>query len=359
MSRRLKTAVLVLLLALFGTSPAHAAYDPVGSGGIKLTLDKRFARFLAQDGVEVSAGAPARSSGRVMTLPLAGGKLDPTADKGELAAGGTLFFKSARRSLPLRDLVVKANRSPLIAKVGGGQLKLATSPELGAERVGFGLELTAKKLALTAKLATRLNKKLRPAEPFRAGQLLGTLTSVAQPLTVTLLASGSAALTFAPTLLAKLDSLHVSVNPIFPAEHLGTLFNFPIAVGGAISPDGSLGTLVSAGDLEFLQLGGGQVFWHQQWLDLAARSDSAEVNIQPSPPFAGKLDRIPIAALALSGPPLVNAGKRLITVTGASLIMDAATAATFNEVFAKPQGKDGVFVGGEAMGSLSFTAQGQ
>jgi hypothetical protein len=36
----------------------------------------------------------------------------------------------------------------------------------------------------------------------------------------------------------------------------------------------------------------------------------------------------------------------------------AATAASFNEAFAKVQGKDNVFVAGEALGSISFTAQG-
>ena len=44
---------------------------------------------------------------------------------------------------------------------------------------------------------------------------------------------------------------------------------------------------------------------------------------------------------------------------GASLALDAATTQTFNEVFAKPQGKDGVFGAGEALGSVSFVAQGQ
>jgi hypothetical protein len=37
----------------------------------------------------------------------------------------------------------------------------------------------------------------------------------------------------------------------------------------------------------------------------------------------------------------------------------AVIAANFNEVFARPQGRDGVFVAGEALGSISFTAQGR
>lgn len=352
--------MLLTVVALFASpSFAQATYDPLGSGTVKLTLDQGFSRFLAQNQVQLSAGAPARRQGRTLALPALGGKIDPPSKKAEVKAMGSLIFESTRRRLPLRNLTVKANHSPLIAKVGGGQLKLATSPALDSRRSGFGVELTAKKLALSAKLATRLNKKLRPAEPFQAGQQLGTLTTQAQPLTATLLPSGSVALAFAPAFLAKLDSLHVSINPVFPAEHPGPSFSFPIIVGGAISPDASTGTLRTGGDLEFLQLGAGQVFWHEQWLDLGAHSDSAEVSIQPSPPYAGKIGRTPIAPLTLAGPAVANTAKRTIAVEGASLTLDPFIAATFNDAFAKPQGKAGVFVAGEAVGTMSFTAQGQ
>lgn len=45
---------------LLSTAQAHAAYDPLGTGTVKLTLDKDFARFLAQNQVTISAGAPAK-----------------------------------------------------------------------------------------------------------------------------------------------------------------------------------------------------------------------------------------------------------------------------------------------------------
>jgi hypothetical protein len=41
------------------------------------------------------------------------------------------------------------------------------------------------------------------------------------------------------------------------------------------------------------------------------------------------------------------------------LLLSATTAARFNEIFAKPQGRDGVFAAGEPLGLLSFSAQGQ
>jgi hypothetical protein len=347
---------LLAMSALAATAPlAHAAYDPLGSGTIELSLDKRFAKFLAADDIALNASSPAKRQGQSLSLPIATGKADPTTGKGEAEAAGALSFKSARKQVPLRKLTVKANRSPLIAKVGGSQLKLATSSAIDSKRLGFGTQFTAKQLKLTAKAATRLNKKLRPAVPFSQGQPLGTLVSKAQPLTVTLLQSGKASLDFDPAFGAKLDALHVSLNPIFPAEHVGASFSFPIVVGGAISPDASLGTLRSGGDVEFLQLGGGQVFWHEQWLDLAAHSDSAEADVEPSPPYAGKQGRVGVLDLG-AGTIASDPNARTIALAGAPLTLQAGTAAAFNQAFA--EGKE-VFRAGEGVGVLGFAAVGQ
>jgi hypothetical protein len=51
--------------------------------------------------------------------------------------------------------------------------------------------------------------------------------------------------------------------------------------------------------------------------------------------------------------------RRTISLTGAPLTLSAATAATLNEVFARPRGMDGIFVAGELLGHLTFAAQGQ
>jgi hypothetical protein len=67
---------------------------------------------------------------------------------------------------------------------------------------------------------------------------------------------------------------------------------------------------------------------------------------------------VSVAALTLPGPALADAKARTVSVAGATLALDPGTAAAFNEVFAKPQGKSSVFAAGEALGSVSFTAQG-
>lgn len=335
---------------------AAASYDPLASGTTALTLDKAFAAYLKANGLSLSATAPAKRRGAKLTLPVAGGEMDPSTGKGTIDHGGALVFAGKRGKVLLRAIVVKAKRAPLYAKVGGGQLKVATATKAITARDGFGTKFTATKLALTEKVATRLNKKLRPEIPFEAGQSIGALVAKSQPASVAVLPTDRAYLTPTPQILAKFEQLHVSLNPIAPAElSSGPLFSFPIGEEGQIAPDGSSGTLHIGGALEFLQLGAGQVFWAEQWLDLGAKSDSAEVNLQPSPPFGGKQGRVAVLDLG-AGAVSSDPRARTVAVTGAPLALSASTAAAFNQAFA--QGK-AVFAAGEQFGSVSFVAQGQ
>jgi hypothetical protein len=325
---------------------------------VTLNLSRTFAAYLSANGVTLSAAAPAVRKGAKFTLPATGGEFDPTTGKGAIEAAGALVFASQRKKVPLRSIVVKANRAPLTAKVGGGQLKVATAASVAVKREGFGERLTAEQLRLSAKAATRLNKKLRPEMPFAANQAIGTLQSKTQPTTVTVLAQNRATLTPTADFLAKLKSLFVSLNPIAPAElGPGPVLSLPIISGSQIAPDGSQGTLRTGGELELLQLGGGQVFWHEQWLEPAASADSAEADLQPSPPYAGKQARAPVLSLSLAGAQISSdPGARTVTITGAPLTLEASSAAAMNQLFA--QGKM-VFNAGEAFGTVSATAQGQ
>jgi hypothetical protein len=353
MRRALIPIVVLALLCL--TSSAHATYDPIGSGKTKLTLDRGFLSFLERNGITLSAKAGAKRKGSSFTLPVIAGNLDTTIGKGEIDQEGTLVFQSARKKVPLRNLVVKTKSTPLIAKVGGSQLKIATSAKLSSKREGFGTFFSAKALKLTAKVATRLNKKLRPRLPFAQGQPLGTLTTKAQPRLTTILPQGKATLVLDAAFVTKMDKHFVSINPIFPAEHVGPTFTFPIIGGSQLAPDGSAGELRSGGSFEFLQLGAGQVFQHELWLDMATRIDSAEVDVEPTPAFPGKLGRI--GAYELTGASLSSdPASRRISLSGGALTLTAQSAQTFNEAFAEGKGD---FSAGESVGTLSFVAQGQ
>jgi hypothetical protein len=350
-----RAATFTLLVALLAVPGAKAAYDPVGAGATKLVLDRSFASFLKRDGITLSGAQGAKRKGTSFTLPITGGNLDPTIGKGEISQEGTLVFQSQRKKVPLRDIRLKTKHSPLIAKVGGSQLKVASSSKLSFQREGFDSSFAAKQLKLSAKVATRLNKKLRPKEEFKAGQLLGSLKAKAEPKLTTILAQNRATLVFASSFLSKLESRFVSVNPIFPAEHVGPTYSFPIIIGGSISPDASEGTLRTGGTVELLQLGGGQVFWQEPWLDLGAHIDTAEVDLEPTPAFAGKIGRLGVFD-AQGGSVSPNPGARTISDAGISLTLTASTAKQLNEAF--DEGK-GLFAAGDAVGALSFVGQGQ
>jgi hypothetical protein len=350
------TVVLGITALLCIPSLSQAAYDPIGGGTTKLTLDKAFLSSLKKQGVKVSAKAPATLKGNVLTLPVSGGKEDPTTGKGEVTHEGTVVFSKGNRKVPLRSIELKAKKTPLFAKVGGSQLKVASTKKLTAKREGFGSSYKATGLALTEKAATRLNKKLRTKDFFHEGQPIGSLLSQPQAQRVAVLPQGQGTIVPDPAILAKFKALFVSLNPISPAELApGPVLKFPIAVGGQIAPDASEGSLRLGGAIELLQLGAGQAFHKEYWLDLGAKSTSAEVDIEPTPAFPGKLGRVGVFDLG-AGAVSSDPKARAISVSNAPLALQAPTAQAFNEAFA---GGKAVFAAGEAFGVVSFAAVGQ
>ncbi len=347
----------IALVSLLYLSPAsQAAYDPLASGTTKLTLDKAFLSFLKKHGVRIEAKSPAKRKGASITIPVAGGEMDPLIEKGTIEQEGILIFKRGKFSLPLKKLTLKTKRSAVQAKVGGSQLKVAVAKRISFARRGFGTVFRAVDLGFSAKVVTRLNKKLRLSKAFKEGQLIGSFTSTTQPLTTAILGQNRATLALAPAFVAKLNSLFVSVNPISPAELFpGPTFTFPIILGGAIAPDASLGTLRTGGSIEFLQQGAGQIFQHEFWLDLGVKAASAEVEVRPTPPYPGKLGRVEVLGMGQAGVSS-DPGARTISIAGAPLALTTLTASTFNNAFA--EGKS-MFVPGEMLGTLSLTAQGQ
>jgi hypothetical protein len=352
--RRRALALGLLCLAL-APAGAHGAYDPVGGGTAKLRLDPSFASYLKQNEIKLLATQGAKKKATTYSLPLIDGNLDPTTAKGELKASGTLTFQGAKAKVPLRQIQVKLKPEPLVAKVGGSQLKVGASKQRSFKRQGFDSTFTARALSLTAKAATRLNKKLRPKVPFAANQRIGTLSATPKPRLVTILEENKATLLFDAAFLAKLSSRFVSVNPIFPAEHQGPSFSFPIAKGGSIAPDATAGTLRANGTVELLQLGGGQVFWAEPWTDLGAHLQSAEADLEPTPAFPGKIGRVGIFDAA---PGSVSADPKARTVSDANvaLTLQGAAAKALNDAFAEGRA---LFAAGEAVGSFSFVGQGQ
>lgn len=348
--------ILALAFCLLPAGAAHASYDPLASGQATISLSGSFRSLLAKEGVKIGARKGARVKGGRILLPVSGGEADPTTAKGSFELGGEVALSSPGHSLPLAFLVVNAKPSPLYAKVGGGQQKVAKARKASFLRQGFAYGYEAKGLELSKKTATRLDKRLK-VKGFAAGQLLGSLKVSANPETVAILPQGRATLTLDPAFAAKLTALFVSRNPIFPAEHQGDTFTLPIAVAGQLSPDGTQGTLRTEGSIELLQLGAGQLFWHELWFQPGQGQALGEAELDPSPPYPGKQGQVGVFAMD-QGQVSSNPSARTVTVTGAPLSVTALTAQDLNEAFSRPLGKGDLFVAGEAVGTISFTAQG-
>jgi hypothetical protein len=345
------------LLCLLLPSAAQADYETLGSGQTKIFLDKGFLQALSRNGVGLVPVAPAKLNGGVLTFPVSDGKFDPTSGEGEVEHEGALIFKAGGRRIPLKSLRLKTTQrhAPLSAKLGGSQLKIGSVATIGITHAGFASGITAHRLTLSPKVAGRLEKKLRLRGAFEDRQTVGYVRTTVAPSEVVIRDGGVASLAFDPSFLSKLDSLHVAVNPISPAEHPED-FTFPIS-GGRLAPDVSSGRLEFNGSIEFLQLGGGQIFWAGLTLDPGAAEAVAEVNVQPSPPYPGKVGKVRIAAFSVGSARVSSIPKAAtIEVEGATLTLSAETATYFNEAFA--QGRP-VFTGQEPCGAISFTATAQ
>jgi hypothetical protein len=348
-----------ILSALLAVAPAaQATYNPIASGTTKLRLAKSFLDLLRQNGVKLSGSGGVTIKGGTVTFPVSGGKFDPTTSNGFIEHAGALLFRAGSRKVPLTSLQLKTTQrhAPFSAKFGGGQLKVASVEKVTVTREGFGDKVAVSTLKLSAKVATRLDKKLHLKGVFAAGQPIGTAVTNATPQTVAVAQGGTAGFVFDPGIAAKLQSLFVAINPIFPAEHPGP-FTLPIFTG-TISPTATEGTIQTLGAIELVQIGGGQVFLREPWLELSGGAFSPELELDPSPPFPGKQGRVSVGALGFSGATISSdTAARTIGVANATVTMGANLAAAFNEAFAKPQGKANVFAAGEPLGTISFTAQ--
>jgi hypothetical protein len=338
---------LAMVLVLLAAPSARAAYDPIASGVTVLKLDKVFLGLLRAHGVRVTTREGASFKGGALRFPAAGGKFDPLTRKGTVEHDGKILFRRGNRIVPLKDLQLKTTRrsSPFVGRVGGGQLKLGAARRLSVARQGFGERVTVSGLRLSAKVATRLSRRLRLEDVFEPGMAVGSFVTRTSPATVTILGKGAAEFEFDPAMAAKLDELHVALSPIFPAEHRGP-FTLPI-FSGKLALDLHGDFLQLQGGLELLQLGGGQVVWRDPILDLGNG-------------FLAPREEEAVASLSLAaGATAEDPKERTLAVTGAVLTLPGSTAALFEQIFAENQGKSDIFHAGEILGRLSFLAEAQ
>ena len=119
-------------------------------------------RCLKKNGVKVSAKQGAKHKGGTLTLAGLRRRVSTRLNgKGTIDARRLLVFSAGKRNVPLQEPELKAKKTPLLAKVGGSQLKVATREDDRLQaRKASAQGFNAKGLVLTQKVATRLNKKL-------------------------------------------------------------------------------------------------------------------------------------------------------------------------------------------------------
>lgn len=391
MGTMLPAAILAaVMFALLAFAPfASASPDPVGSGSTQLVVKKGFKKKLSKNKVKLQRLKPGTLKGRTIGLSVNGGSYDPATGQGTLTDSGGFKLKYGKRTVVVKEIEVSTEKKWIKAKVANAKMKFANlGKQFPSTRDGFGTAFSWGKVKLTGNAAKRLNNKLGVKNVFKGGAVMSSLKGDAQPSEATLVPVGNATLALSPAAATKLASVGVppfepgkspvavALAPVAPTSQAGLNVTFPIG-GGALSPEGTAGTLQTVGGLTLTQkleavskkpgdvttLTMGNI-----WVDMATLQASVEVTITNPVTAAanlGNLGRASIADISLAGATITSDPvTRTITVQNAFATLQAVTAETLNEVFINglesagfpPQSK---FAAGDPLGTFSFTATAQ
>ncbi len=370
-------AMVVALVALLALAPlASAAKDPLAGGTTTIKLNNGLYKQLKKNGVKLGAVKPATVKNGTVKLPVGNGELDPLSGQGVVEHSGGVKLKRAKKSTTLKSLVLDTAKKTLSGKLGGKKLKIASLAGMSLKRDGFGVDVSVRKLKLTAKAAKLLNKKLG-IKVFKANANAGSTSSATQPSTVTVLPTNKATLAASLSTYTKLAKVLVKISPVAPASEPVPIpppvYEFPIG-GGTIAPNANAGTIQTTGGLKLAQVfvpGSVETTMtlNAIWVDLGAKTASAEVIVESQgidPKLnLGNLSRSSIADVSLTGGTVKSdPTARTVTVENATATLQAVTAETLNSVFVTPfeaitKTSAEKLAAGDPLGTFSFTAQTQ
>ena len=103
-------ALLALCLMAVGAAGAQAAKVKITGGTTTITPSAATTQFLTTNGIGVAPLAPATLSNGVVTLPIAGGRIDPATLDGFVVHRGGLKFTKGNGSLALRHFLITSTR---------------------------------------------------------------------------------------------------------------------------------------------------------------------------------------------------------------------------------------------------------
>ncbi len=252
------------LVALLTFAPlASASKDPVARGTTTVTFSRGLAKQLKQAGVNLAKTGPAKLRGSKATFPVSGGSVDPVSGAGTLTHSGGLEAVAGGKRVSISGLVFDTATKSVTARVAGRRMKAFKLRGVSFARNGFGVDLSARSLKLTATAAAALDRKLSStpaagsrageseaiAAPFRADVDFGSSESEEQPRTVALVPGGAVTFALDAELAKKLGDVRAELAPLAGTSVLSAappVFSFPV-LGGSFGPTGKAGVVSSAG----------------------------------------------------------------------------------------------------------------
>ena len=247
-------ASLVALAVILFAAPAASA-NPIAAGSTKLTVDKKPAKKLKKNKIAVNRVKPAKVQKGSFVFPVTGGNLKPTdPSTGVIKHSGGLKFQKGKRKLVAKKFVIKVANGVVVAKVGGGNVRLLTVDLSKAKisREDYGINVSRVGLSLTGAAAKALNKTLK-TKAFKKGLRLGHAVVKTQPSTVGLAAEGSTDVTADAGTVALLVGAGIIPAPIAPASLTPAGdFSFPIT-GGRLADNTFEGEIRHSGGISLTQ----------------------------------------------------------------------------------------------------------
>lgn len=150
-------AICALACAWLMTAPSARAASGHGSAELKLAQHDR-GRTLSGQGVSILAGAPARKTGNLLSLPISSLELAAAPSAG---SEGWIRFKRGKRAVLLSGIRLDLAAGTLNGNLGGRELAVfRLGAPVGVDAVAGTVALAGGGLRLTGAAATALREKL-------------------------------------------------------------------------------------------------------------------------------------------------------------------------------------------------------
>jgi hypothetical protein len=368
--RRLLTAAAACLLGLLALAPsAWGLADSIVGGKTRLALDPALFRLLSKEGVRVAPQRPGKLSGRVATLPVSSGQIDPAGASGTLTQEGGIRFAAGGTVVPLDHFGISTANQQVSARIDGRRVKLALVDGFTFSRRGFGNAYRIETLRLTPRAAGLLNRKLGLTGVFKAGRgSFGSIEGTTLPER-TRVESGSIELAGAEGFFEKLKLIEAGLVGFetTPLSQTPPTYRFPLITGElTLDMRGGFAGAEAGWEIFADPNGPGAVmtlsnmtmnFEMPPVRPLAEMGRlTAQMQIHDAAGNPRSLGTVTLGTLILpTGTQRVDPASRTMTLAATPVKIGNAFVDRLNEVLAGPKGKPTLFTYEEPLGSVGVS----